>query len=601
MVKFLKNFHREGTLVQVGTLREVGSIGAITLQEFCEKNVDNCIFFLGGVNPDRGDERARNEDVTMKNNFVIDIDLRSKYPDMTDDEIVEDAGWLKNELDNSVLFRDWSYIVFTGNGLHIHYIGDWVTTEDYPDGVGELYRIFEQEFGLPVDFACKNTARILRLPGTFNNKRGEHKLVRVLYEQERKTSLLESLPIFAMDARLAAQEKIEAKKSAPLGDRVVTGDNPLVDEINRIDMGELVARHFGFEHRNGKFYEPGDPDRKGFYIGNGGVLYPGGSHHIPDDYAAYTPYLFIKTMHSFDAKQTFDWFRDHYPEIDRFAADQDEKFLERKALPVVHQSVSPNSYTWGLDYIDEHIQTLKKGQFCVLASEENQGKSTFCYFMARENKKRYGHTVVYFNLEQTREEMIHGIARQFAGIDKRQLRDNEHETNDAYLLKKKQLEDDDSMIFIGSDEPLLNAKKICEIVKSQPKVDLLIVDNLSVIENIDSDVNEGQKGIVMQFLRLARDANIPVILVHHYKKKQGKAKALFRDVAEISGSGIIKNVAHMIVQVARLPEADSEREKAEFYIREGKVRDGGTREEVMIYHDRGDFSSLYKGDIPPIR
>lgn len=279
---------------------------------------------------------------------------------------------------------------------------------------------------------------------------------------------------------------------------------------------------------------------------------------------------------------------DNYEDL----TEEDKEYLRSNVNMV---STSVDSYTWGLDFIDQKITTPKKGKLNVVVADENQGKSTFMYFMARMNHKRYGHKVVYFNLEQTKGEVINDMATQYCEATKLDIRDNKHLDNPLYQKRKRELETQEDICFLGRKaESTTGMKEIRERIKDEP-MDLLILDNLTCIEGRGANRNEQLKNITLELIEMSQKHNIPIILVHHYRKRDTQTKGIFRDVHNMEGSGSLKNLAPVIIQVARNPEPESKAEHAEFHIREGKLRGGAMKESVTVFHNKGEFEPTFDG------
>lgn len=279
--------------------------------------------------------------------------------------------------------------------------------------------------------------------------------------------------------------------------------------------------------------------------------------------------------------------------LDNFDYTPEEiEFIKSK---VKIKSTAVNSYTWGLDCIDKKITTPKKGIVTVMVSDENTGKSTFCYFLARKNFQKYGHKVVYFNLEQTKKEVINYISIQHAGATKLQVRDNEHLMMPRYAQRKKELTEQEDIIFIGREA---EAKVTIEEIKksiSGLEMDYLILDNLTCISDQGKDKASEINSITLKLISLSKSLQIPILLVHHYRKRDTKVVQIYRDLHDMEGSGVLKNLVPMVIQVARNPDPQRPEEYSEFYIREGKVRGGNIKESIVITHDKGEF---YKNDNP---
>jgi hypothetical protein len=71
--------------------------------------------------------RCKDDDIKMKKYFVIDIDIRSdtkkeKGVVLTDEELNQEIESIISTIDKSDKFRSYSYVVHSGNGLHIYYV-----------------------------------------------------------------------------------------------------------------------------------------------------------------------------------------------------------------------------------------------------------------------------------------------------------------------------------------------------------------------------------------------------------------------------------------------------------------------------------------------
>ena len=127
------------------------------------------------------------------------------------------------------------------------------------------------------------------------------------------------------------------------------------------------------------------------------------------------------------------------------------------------------------------------------------------------------------------------------------------------------------------------------------EIDLVIVDNLDLIgsENRENDL-ERQKRIVKSILSYTHSSQVPLILIHHYRKSPSEGKDKGMD--EMAGSGKIADGADMVLKVSRVVKPDAEYpEKYKSTLFMQKCR--GYREALKeIYFIAGSFV-----DIPPIQ
>lgn len=597
MKNFYNRIHIANTIIQFSTEKVVLATSKdIDLDKFISENQDKNLFFLAGVNPDVGMARAKNNDVKQRRYIVLDFDIRSdmkEIGEITNEEIKAEGFRIGKELSRHDALKDWSYLIFTGNGIHVYYIGNPTLCDDFfIEGVQKIYNKVEKLVGFAPDSACKNSARILRMPNSYNNKKDKKK-VEVLVEQERVSDLLDKV------RDIGEQSITKAKQDAQLKNIKFSlqSDSSVYEAINQIPIGQLVAKHFGWTFDGRNFYENGKQKSKACYVpSKENFVVHGGTDHFSNKNAGYTPFCFIQEVLGLDVKDVFAWFKENFQEI----ADVDEKarkkFKEENVVVLEEKtSNDKNSFTWGLEDIDEKILTPKRGKFYIMVSDENQGKSTFCFFMARQNYRKYGHKVVYFNLEQTKEEVIDNMAIQYVSPTHIEFRDEKYKQNPLYHKRKKELEDQDDIVFLGSSaEKLTDIAFIEETIARQDKIDFLLLDNLTCITVDGKDRNEQIKQISLKIIQMAKKLNIPIILVHHYKKLQTKIKGNFRDVHEMEGAGALKNLANTVIQVARNKDPIGQDEYKEFYIKEGKIRlDIHGKGTVCVFHEKGEFIPSY--------
>ena len=169
---FLAFLHAKDTIIQVGTHNKVLAVsGKDKLDEFLPKNEEKCLYFTGNVDKSKGYNRCSDGDIKNKKYVYFDFDIRKEQKDITDDEIKKMGKEFGEKLDKNGY--DWSAITFTGNGLHVYFIGDSVkiNIQDYSFGYDCIRQEIEKIVGINADESCSNVARIARIPCSFNNKK----------------------------------------------------------------------------------------------------------------------------------------------------------------------------------------------------------------------------------------------------------------------------------------------------------------------------------------------------------------------------------------------------------------------------------------------
>lgn len=238
---FLETFKIDWTLIELSSI-DNWKIEVISLEEAISNKTKN-IYFLSGVNSDlvywQG-IRAKDSDMQAKSYFCIDIDLRNnckkEWIEITDDEIINHAWLIKDELESMKYFNEWRYIVYTWNWIHIYYVWDIleISVEDYSLWVERIYKKWDDIMWwlLKSDHACKNIARILRLPWTINQKNWQE--VKILFEQDVKSYLVWNL--FELASVSRKEIEIEnKKKELEFNQRMKAlniDDNKFYEELN---------------------------------------------------------------------------------------------------------------------------------------------------------------------------------------------------------------------------------------------------------------------------------------------------------------------------------------------------------------------------------
>ncbi len=161
-----------------------------TYPSYVQANENRDLYILGGVPVALGLVRVGDVGVKKKNYFPIDIDVRELWKkegkEISDDEIKDLGRWCAGALADHAFLCEWSYIVFSGNGIHIWYIGDPApvySPEHWKHGMKFILGEFEKHTKLIPDWSCVNVGKLFRLPGSFNNKNGGHVKVEILCAQ----------------------------------------------------------------------------------------------------------------------------------------------------------------------------------------------------------------------------------------------------------------------------------------------------------------------------------------------------------------------------------------------------------------------------------
>ena len=168
-------------------------------------NMENNIYFQYWL---KKDSITRTwEDILHKRGFFIDIDLRNNFlPDLcTNKDIITEWEniWKYLHAEDEVLW-EWSFIIFTGNWLQLHYLWKWqeFIPEDYKLWVWIIYKMWDDfwdSYIYKCDPSCKDIARIARMPWTINQKNWAETFI--IAQQEKESRLANNINVYAKIAR----------------------------------------------------------------------------------------------------------------------------------------------------------------------------------------------------------------------------------------------------------------------------------------------------------------------------------------------------------------------------------------------------------------
>lgn len=149
--------------------------------------------------------------ISKINRITIDIDFRKQYKEIynsnpSDEEIIRIAIELWEYLKRNHLsdYWQWRYIVFSWNGVHLHYIWDiynikWdKDAELFREACLDFYKWFNtiiDDSTLFADEKVWDLWHLFRLPWTINEKNWEQHECKILLHQDIKSDVVNNIPL----------------------------------------------------------------------------------------------------------------------------------------------------------------------------------------------------------------------------------------------------------------------------------------------------------------------------------------------------------------------------------------------------------------------
>ena len=429
--------------------------------------------------------------------------------------------------------------------------------------------------------AVKDCCRILRLPNYYHHKE-EPFLVEVVDTAKTEYSLDELAKIFPFTS---APEYTPPKQNFKL--------NETATAVDRLDFKEVAVRALGSVGRSAEFDAKGRLKLDGRLTGNfqgknGDKQFMGSTSH--EDLSG-NKTTFVAKVLACTNTEAYAWI---VKEFD-LKKKVEEKKIEKKLQPPKKRE-QKKYYTWGTENLTDKFAPIRRNHYVVVVGETWGGKSAWTFDMAMKNAKM-GHRVLYLSLEMETDDILDGIAKSFSGIT---IREELHGVPDfkkkVYEKKMAELKTVPNFIPLGirrGEE--VDWKSLEKIIEQQGELDLIFVDNLDLISG-DENENEylRQRKISKAIMSFTSDKQIPVVLLHHFRKKQKEGGKKSRSLDSISGAAKITHDADRIVQVQRSTDEDaSDEERAELRIWLQKARGNYPPAYEIVYFDKGTFRDEY--------
>lgn len=522
------------------------------------------------------------ENLTHLNCAFADLDVAKEGENISKEEIQKRKAKLEYALEDAPISPN--FIIDTKNGLQpLWLLEDEPLTEEskimFTDTVEGIIEYFKK-FGSKGD-QVKDFVRVLRLPNFYHMK-GEPYLCHVKLGRFLRVPLVELQKTY----KVSTLER-RGVKTKSFDNSFVRGE--VSQAIDKIDFQELVIRAFAFAGRSATFDKQQrlilDGRLTGTFQGKTGNRdFLASSSHEPFEGNRITV---IADILSITNKEAYAWIKEQY------GLNEDKLKAKKMVAEIRTIQVKPidQYYSWGTMELTKVFAPIKRNTSTVLVGETGEGKSTFAFNMALRNAD-LGHKVLYISLEMTEQELLENIARSYAGWTVQEEVFNELSEQKIKAFKKKieelkTLKNLTVKGIVGSQG--INWEGCVQLM--QGDWNLIFIDNLDLIQaGTGEDEWNRQKNISSNILNYCNDKQVPIVLLHHYRKAQ---KGVLRSMNDISGSAKIIHNAHRVIILTRIKKTDEDEELtpkqvASLQILLDKAR-GYSRAMKVVYFKSGTF------------
>ena len=308
-------------------------------------------YFLAGVKPGVH-KRAADSDVLKRGMFTLDFDIRKEVEKRSGknvDNIEPYANEILEKLMTDSLWSQFRYVVFSGNGMHVHYFGEPAVItegegetyacfkEEWVAGMKEMFEQLNQHLPIPCDTGCGNAGRIMRMPGSWNVKGGGKRPVTI--EVWNPDAKLEPLQFIVEKGRLALarQEERRAAERAEFAATHPDGGSDVIDLINQIPIEQVIAQlplgcHMKNVKKDGgmRFVDEKGVERGFFRHAQYNIIVHEGTSLFPPPASGtgYNCLSLVKQILGVGAREAIDWFAERSSPVRMLRDEEHRKWVE---------------------------------------------------------------------------------------------------------------------------------------------------------------------------------------------------------------------------------------------------------------------------------
>lgn len=253
-----------------------------------------------------------------------------------------------------------------------------------------------------------------------------------------------------------------------------------------------------------------------------------------------------------------------------------------------------NRIPTGLYTLDKLIGGLYKGHFIILAAHHSMGKTALAMNIAASAAEK--NNVLFFSLEKSEEELRKVLLSSLSEVSLRKINSKNLSENDLCSIASALKHQSELKLFIDdTTEQTINKIKVkSRTFKIENGLGLIIIDNIQMLRgskeyrwNNTYEISE----IAHTLKSLARELNIPIILISNLKHNVKKSSNKRPQFSDLPGDGSLEEDADIVMFLYKDEDDDFTNDVRELIIAKNRH---GIKESIKMF-----FSTEYMkfGDI----
>ena len=219
----------------------------------------------------------------------------------------------------------------------------------------------------------------------------------------------------------------------------------------------------------------------------------------------------------------------------------------------------------GFRDLDRDTSGLQKSDLILVAARPSMGKTAFTLNIATY-AAMHGHTVAFFSLEMSKEQLVQRMLCSEGGIDSQRLRTGQLEDADWDRLINTADRVSKASIYIDDTAGInvMDLRSKARRLKAEHGLDLIVIDYLQLMQgrpNKNGDNRQQEISEISRSLKaLARELNVPVIALSQLSRSVEARQVKRPMLSDLRESGSLEQDADIVMFLYREDYYDKDTE-----------------------------------------
>ena len=220
----------------------------------------------------------------------------------------------------------------------------------------------------------------------------------------------------------------------------------------------------------------------------------------------------------------------------------------------------------GFRDLDRDTSGLQKSDLILVAARPSMGKTAFTLNIATY-AAMHGHTVAFFSLEMSKEQLVQRMLCSEGGIDSQRLRTGQLEDADWDRLINTADRVSKASIYIDDTAGInvMDLRSKARRLKAEHGLDLIVIDYLQLMQGRARSSSDNRQQEISEISRslkaLARELDVPVVALSQLSRSVESRTVKKPMLSDLRESGSLEQDADIVMYLYREDYYDQETER----------------------------------------